>query len=603
MISVLVMIMGGALAMDAVPKTDDVLSSAGIQNVRVGGELGRRMEVTVWNNLMVLDADRDFLKPFQDRKAKDGYIGLGKLIDSWVRLAAYTKDEKVIQRKNHVVNAALATQEKDGYIGLLVPEQRVWTLWDAHEMSYLVMGLTTDYEYFGSQTSLDAAKKLADYLITRLSAEPDRVMDPTLSFEMPTTGLAQAFLNLSDRCGDARYKEFAIAREKLNTWNLPIVTGRWGKVEGHAYAYMARCLAQLHLYREQGAPELLSQTRTTLDFLTQKNGLVITGTCGDHECWHDTQEGTINLGETCATAYLVRLMDDLLRLTGDARYGDVMERAIFNALFAAQSPDGRHIRYYTPFDGKRTYFEKDTYCCPCNYRRIIGELPGLVYYRAKNGVAVNLYSGSEAEFPLANDVTVSLKQETDYPNSGNVVIQVNPSKASAFTVLLRIPRWTANPALHINGEAHAVTAKPGEFQAVEREWKPGDRITLELPMPARWVKGRVAQAGRVALMRGPVVYCLSREKNPAVNDMDLRLITVDPASVEGPFADDSVRPGGQACKVHAWEPGAWYPHAKAGLELTLTEFPDPAGEATYFHTPNPNADGFVDDELIQILAL
>ncbi len=603
MIPVLMMIMGGVFAMDVVPKTDDVFCSAGIQRVRVGGEMGRRIDVTVRNNLMVLDADRDFLKPFRDRKAKDGYIGLGKLIDSWVRLAAYTKDDTVIQRKNEIVEAAIATQEEDGYMGLLIPEQRVWTLWDAHEMSYLVMGLTTDYEFFGSKTSLDAAKKLADYLVTRISAEPDRVMDPTLSFEMPTTGLAQAFLNLSDRCGDARYKDFAIAREKLNTWNLPIVRGRWGKVEGHAYAYMARCLAQLCLYREQGTPELLSQTRTTLDFLTQKNGLVITGTCGDHECWHDSQEGTINLGETCATAYLVRFMDDLLRLTGDARYGDIMERAIFNALFAAQSPDGRHIRYYTPFDGKRTYFEKDTYCCPCNYRRIIGELPGLLYYRAKNGVVVNLYANSEAEMSLNNDTTVSLKQETEYPNTGKVTVHVNPSKADAFSMLLRIPRWTVNPALTINGEAQAVTAKPGEFQAVEREWKPGDRITLEFPMPVRWVKGRVAQAGRAALMRGPMVYCLSREKNPAVKDMDLRLITVDPATVEGPFPDDSVRPGGQACTVHAWEPGAWYPHAKADLKLTLTEFPDPAGEATYFHAPNPNADGFVDDELVQPLPL
>ncbi len=585
--------------MDAIPKTDDTLYSVDIRSVRVGGEMGRRIEATVKNNLLALDADRDFLKPFQDRNAKDGYIGLGKLIDAWVRFAAYTNDEKVIQRKNHVIEAALATQEADGYIGLLVPEKRVWTLWDAHEMSYLVMGLTTDYEYFGSQASLDAAKKLADYLIKRLSAEPERVMDPTLSFEMPTTGLAQAFLNLSDRCGGSRYKDFAVSREKLTTWDLPIVKGRWGKVEGHAYAYMARCLAQLHLYREQGDPQLLSQTKVALDFLTQKNGLVITGTCGDHECWHDTQEGTVNLGETCATAYLVRLMDNLLRLTGDAHYGDIMERAIFNALFAAQSPDGRQIRYYTPFDGKRIYFEKDTYCCPCNYRRIISELPGMVYYWGKNGIAVNLYAASEATLPLDEGVNVSLKQETDYPSTGAVTIQVNPSKAATFTILLRIPGWAANATLKVNGEGKIITVVPGTFQTVDREWQPGDRITLDLPMPMRWVNGRVAQAGRVALMRGPMVYCLSRAQNPLVKDMELRLITIDPNTVEGPFPDDSVRPGGQACRVHAWGPGAWYPHAKADLELTLTEFPDPSGEATYFHVPNPSLESFADDELLQ----
>jgi hypothetical protein len=139
----------------------------------------------------------------------------------------------------------------------------------------------------------------------------------------------------------------------------------------------------------------------------------------------------------------------------------------------------------------------------------------------------------------------------------------------------------------------------GSFFTLEREWRPGDRVELEMPMEFRLVKGRKAQAGRVAVMRGPLVYCLNRARHEALADVDLRLITIDPTSLTGPIADDSVRPGGQACRLRAWPPGSWYPQAKPSLQLTLSEYPDPGGEAVYFHVPNPNADVFVDDELIR----
>ncbi|NBX30300.1 hypothetical protein EBR04_07660, partial [bacterium] len=194
--------------------------------------------------------------------------------------------------------------------------------------------------------------------------------------------------------------------------------------------------------------------------------------------------------------------------------------------------DGRRIRYYTPFDGPRVYYGTDTYCCPCNYRRIVAELPSLVYYRADGGVAVNLYTPSQATFRLDDaSNAVMIRQETGYPASG-----------------------------------------------------------------------RVAQAGRAAVARGPQVFCLSRSRNKDVKGLDtvdLRLLTLDPSSIEGPIPDESVRPGGIACRVKAWRPEDFYPHAKATLELTLTEFPDPDGEATYFLVPNPADERLVDDELTE----
>ena len=85
------------------------------------------------------------------------------------------------------------------------------------------------------------------------------------------------------------------------------------------------------------------------------------------------------------------MLDRLLRITGNAQFGDMMERAVYNALFAAQSPDGRNIRYFTPLEGQREYFG-DTFCCPNNFRRIIAELPDMVCYRSGDGVAVNLFT-------------------------------------------------------------------------------------------------------------------------------------------------------------------------------------------------------------------
>jgi len=567
--------------------------------VKVGGEIGRRIDATIHNNLLVLDAEKDFLDPFRKRDQAEGYIGLGKTIDAAVRLAAYSGDERVLALKKRLVEEALMTQEPDGYIGLMRPDSRVFSLWDIHEMSYLVLGLTADYRYFGEKPSLEAARKLADYIIKGWAAEPDRKPGGgSITVHMAVTGVENAMLALHQASGDARYLDWVVNFRKLPEWKANIVLGRWGPIEGHAYAHMCRCIAQLRLNRIRPDPRLLGPSCDVIDFLVHKDGLVITGACGDHECWHDTQTGTINLGETCATAYLIRFLDELLCMDGDVSgRGDLMERAIYNALFAAQSPDGRKIRYYTPFDGPRTYFPSDTYCCPCNFRRIIAELPGMIYYRAQDGLAINLYTASSAIVEFGDGLSVAVRQETDYPRPGRVVIHVDPSRSAEFALQLRIPRWCTKASVTVNGQASEKPAEPGTMYAVRRSWKSGDTVVLDMPMEFRLVKGRKAQSGTVAVMRGPLVFCLNRGKHPELAGLDLRLLTIDPATLQGPVDDDSVRPGGLACRVKAWGPGKWYPMAPTDYTLTLTEFPDPDGEAVYFHVPNPNAAEFVDDPL------
>lgn len=596
---------GLAEAADEIP-TAGSLAPIGLGEIKVAGEIGRRIDITVNNNLLALDTENVFLEPFRKRDQISGYIGLGKLIDATVKFAAYTKDEKVMALKNRLVTEAIRTQESDGYIGILVPESRLWGVYDIHEMSYLVLGLTNDYKYFGEEGSLAAARKLADFILARWSAEPSRIPGPTgkrPNMYGVTTGLDGALLTLFEQTKDRRYLEFCVNSEqyRLADWNSTIKMDEPGKPynmddERHAYIFMALCVAQLQLNPLQPEPRLLNQARQAVDFLTRQDGLLISGSCSLQEAWHDNQAGGGNVSESCATAYLTRLMDRELRLTGSPLYGNIMERAIYNALFAAQSPDGRSLRYFCPLEGSRSYFDRDTFCCPNNFRRIMAELPAMIYYRSGGGVAVNLYTASTATVDLDGRGSVTIKQETEYPASGLVKMVLTPSEVVEFPLRLRIPGWCSAAKLAINGETQSDLSPAGDFYEVRRSWKPGDTVVLDMPMPWRWVRGRKSQEGRAALMRGPVVYCIGTANNAEVLKQygqpgDLVL---DPASPGAPISDTSVRLGGLKVLAKAWAPGGTAAGA-APLDVVLTEFVDPSGVATYFRLPDLTA--AVDDEL------
>ena len=122
------------LAVPASVAAADRMSPLDVRQVKVGGEIGRRIGVTIDNNLLKLDVDKDFLKPFQEKKAKDGFVGLGMLIDAAVRLAAYSDSPKAVALKKHLVAEAIHAQGPDGYLGMMLPTSRMWELWDIHEM-------------------------------------------------------------------------------------------------------------------------------------------------------------------------------------------------------------------------------------------------------------------------------------------------------------------------------------------------------------------------------------------------------------------------------------------------------------------------------------
>jgi len=588
----------------------DKLAPVDPRKVKVGGEIGRRIDITIRNNVLKIDNDAVFLKSFRARNRRSGgYVGFGKHIDALVRLAFHSQDKKLIELKDHLIAELIKTQLPSGYIGIFRGDH-MRLLWDLHEASYILFALVSDYEHFGNKASLEAAKKLADYMMKVRPRRPIVVYVTTIGFE-------RAFIALYEATGEKKYLDHVTMNDSLQNWH--------GGIGGHAYDIVSVCMAQLDMYRLEPDAKLLRQSRKVVDFMLAGDGMGVMGTGSNHERWHSNQASSNKFGETCFTAYWLRLLDRLIQIEGKPIYGDVMERSIYNALFAVQSPGGRELHKYTPFEGRRHYyrgergsdFQRDAYCCPNNYRRIIAELPNMIYYRSGGGLTVNLYTASSSEIKLSGKLSVGVRQETDYPNSGGVVIHVAPSKAAKFPVSLRIPRWCGKPQAAVNGEAVS-PVKPGEFLVIDRTWRKGDRIELKMPMKLRLIKGRKIQKGKVAVMRGPMLFCLNpmrqAKRHPIFGGRRgkqggklakpratvaevLRATTLDLTSLEGPVKDATVRPGGLACKVKAWGPGADRKKAP-NLELVLTEYADPGGEATYFAVSDP-AIRTVDDELFR----
>ena len=581
-----------ASAEPVVPKVADALQPVALKQAELAGEIGRRISDLVYTNFMALDAENFFVAPFRTRPFTNGYhyVGVGKIIDAGSLFAAYTGDPKVAEKTRRLSDGVIGTRDADGYIGTFKPEpedrQNHWN-WVLHEQEYLLLGLTRNALLTQNEKVLQDARALADYVIRTFSKDPHPE-------QICTAGLPEAFLALYRATGDARYLDFAsgtrhgngtaeIKCASLRDWRQTFETK-----PAHVYVMLARCYAQTELYRLDGALALLDMSKyMRRELLRPGGGLNAVGSASDGEHFSYTQNGAGMIGESCVTAYLVRWLDSLMRLEGDLRYGDIMERTIYNALFAAQEPAGRRLRYFTPFTGARAYYNQDGFCCPGNYRRIVAELPQKVYYRcADGGVAVNLLTASKATVQAGLDATVTLAQETDYPNSGHVVIRVTPSREIAFPLRLRIPRWCRGATVQLNGEAPVPAASGAKPFEVLRSWKAGDKVTLELPMAWRFVKGHQLQEGKAALMRGPVVYCLGTAQNVEALKKypNFSGIVVDTKSIGEPEPDTTVRPDGKKVKVGVWveAPGAWSKGAPRET-LTFTEYVDPTGIATFVH--------------------
>lgn len=249
--------------------------------------------------------------------------------------------------------------------------------------------------------------------------------------------------------------------------------------------------------------------------------------------------------ETCAAIANVFWNHRMFLLEGDARYIDVLEQTLYNGVLAGIGIDGESFFYPNPLesDGVFTFNQGsctrkpwfDCSCCPSNATRFVPSIPGYVYAVRDNELYANLYVNGTAKVKLG-DVTVQLEQVTDYPWDGRVQVKVKPGREHNFALLLRIPGWTGKTPLpgqlyhfldaesqavtvKVNGKALAPLSHSKGYVRIERTWKPGDTVHLSLPMRVRVVRSDskvAANVGRVALQRGPIVYCAENADNPAM---------------------------------------------------------------------------------------
>ncbi|HUV63393.1 MAG TPA: beta-L-arabinofuranosidase domain-containing protein [Sedimentisphaerales bacterium] len=251
--------------------------------------------------------------------------------------------------------------------------------------------------------------------------------------------------------------------------------------------------------------------------------------------------------ESCAGIAHVLWQHRMNLLKGQAKYADAMELALYNGAISGISISGDAFFYQNPLESKggRRSSWIGLACCPTNLTRIIPQIGGFVYARDKQKIYVNLYAAGEASLKIDDQVTVKLAQETDYPWSGRVRLTVTPDHASTFTLCLRIPGWArgrpvpsdlyrfaettvAPVTLKINGQQVNASPKEDGYAHIQRRWQAADVVELDLPMPTRRVYAHTnieADRGKVALMRGPIVYCLEGVDHPGV---DISRLTLPP---------------------------------------------------------------------------
>jgi DUF1680 family protein len=236
--------------------------------------------------------------------------------------------------------------------------------------------------------------------------------------------------------------------------------------------------------------------------------------------------------ETCAAIGSVMWNWRMLLATGQARYADLLEHTLYNAVLPGLSLDGQAYFYQNPLEDDGKHRRQPWFgcaCCPPNVARLLAQLPGYFYSTTDAGdVYVHLYVEGRAQISLPGGGTLTMRQQTNYPWDGDITLAVESVEGrNNFDLMLRVPAWCESGAsLDVNGETQMGTPAPGDYIAVRRAWKAGDTIHLRLPMPVRRVASHPyvwENAGRVALQRGPILYCVEQADHPTIELRDLVL--------------------------------------------------------------------------------
>jgi uncharacterized protein len=449
-----------------------------------------------------------------------------------------------------MIREVVATQEPSGYINTYYQNDRkpLRMLYDTqttgHELyclGHMLQGAIAIYRATGDRTLLDAGIRFVDNFL--LPNYGPGVNQKGIVAGHPE--IEMALIELYRTTGNRAYVDLAgyilhgDERIPLRTQQIVYMfcgipfTSRT-HLEGHAVRAMYACCGATDYYLETGDPAYWKTLNTLWEDLV-RDQLYVTGGVGAREtgeAFGDPYElpNARAYGESCAAIGMMMWNWRMLAASGDARFTDVIERALYNGINSGMSLDGKTYCYRNPLafdpegdssdrhtpEGKIRNPWYDTTCCPPNLERTFASLPGYFYGTSDDGVYVHLYDNSSVNWRLADGRPFRITQTTGYPWEGNVKIAVDPAAPSEFTLHVRIPGWSQQSSVRVNG-AEQSGVQAGAYLPIRRRWSAGDVVELSFNMSTRLLRANPAvdeDRGRVAFQRGPIVFCMEMLDQP-----------------------------------------------------------------------------------------
>ena len=392
----------------------------------------------------------------------------------------------------------------------------------------LVCGLIDSHKYVGDPDALAILQKTTDTALPHL---PQKAIehgqlwrpgkDESYTWDESYTMPENLFLAYQRGAGE-RYR--ALGVQYLNDVFFDRLAAGQNDLAGrHAYSHVNSLCSAMQAYLTMGSEKHLRAAKNGFDMLAAQS--FATGGWGPDETLQATGSADVydSLSKThhsfetpCGSYAHFKLTRYLLRVTRDPRYGDSMERMMYNTILGVKplEADGRAF-YYSDnnFKGRKVYSDHRWPCCSGTHPQVAADYRINTYFRDGRGVYVNLYIPSMVQWSQ-DGARVSLTQRSTYPYDSHVEFEVKTSKAAEFAVNLRIPAWAEGASVAVNGKREVV--QPGIFAGASRQWKTGDRIDVELPMRTRLEAIDTQHPETVALLVGPVVLFAVTDSQPAV---------------------------------------------------------------------------------------
>lgn len=505
-------------------------------------------------------------------------------VAKWIEAASYClaakPDPKIEALLDEVIDLIVAAQQPDGYLNSyfiqVEPENRWKNLAMWHELycaGHLIEAAVAHYQATGKRKLLDALIRYADCIDSYFGPGKHDGCPGHEEIELALVRLYRAtgerrYLRLAQFFIDQRgqkpsyfqremerlparlaagHRRFFVRGGRFNSEycqdHLPV--RQQSEAVGHAVRAMYLYCAMADVGVETGDRALIDACLRLWKNLCTKRMYVTggIGPSGHNEGFTDDYDlpNATAYCETCAAVGLVFWNHRLLQIERDGRFADVMERALYNGTISGLSLDGTRFFYVNPLASDGRHHRQPWFgcaCCPPNIARLIASVGRYIYSQGDGEAWVHLYVQSKATLDVGSGKLV-LRQKTDYPWDGRVVITVEAERPMSFALNLRIPGWARSAKLSVNGKSVDLgwVVRKG-YARIEREWKSGDTVRLSLSMPVERIYAHPAvrdDFGRVALQRGPVVYCLEQVDNPVPLD---RIVLPRGGRLTGRYVDD-----------------------------------------------------------------